>query len=195
MKSSGLNWIYKAFAPTDLAQAIAGVRGLGIRGCAVSMPYKEDVIALVDVHGPVGDRDRFGQHDRQRRRHLTAYNTDYTAIEQLLERNAVPAAIRGRAGRRRHGESDRRGAPRCRLHRRHRDRPQRGGRPGARRAVRVRLARRRPDPVPAHGRHAHQRDAHRHGRRCGGRRAVLPERPSPPHPSCSTSSRCRRRRR
>ena len=27
----GLNWIYKAFAPTDLAQAIAGVRGLGIR--------------------------------------------------------------------------------------------------------------------------------------------------------------------
>jgi len=36
----GLNWIYKAFAPTDLGQAIAGVRGLGIRGCAVSMPYK-----------------------------------------------------------------------------------------------------------------------------------------------------------
>ena len=48
----GLNWIYKAFAPTDLAQAIAGVRGLGIRGCAVSMPYKEDVIALVDVMDP-----------------------------------------------------------------------------------------------------------------------------------------------
>ena len=44
----GLNWIYKAFAPTDLGQAIAGVRGLGIRGCAISMPYKEDVIALVD---------------------------------------------------------------------------------------------------------------------------------------------------
>ena len=48
----GLNWIYKAFAPTDLAQAIAGVRGLGIRGCAISMPYKEDVIALVDRMDP-----------------------------------------------------------------------------------------------------------------------------------------------
>ena len=53
----GLNWIYKAFAPTNLEQAIAGVRGLGIRGCAISMPYKEDVIALVDE--PTGyQRDR-----------------------------------------------------------------------------------------------------------------------------------------
>ncbi len=87
----GLNWIYKAFAPTDLAQAIAGVRGLGIRGCAVSMPYKEDVIALVDVMDPSAkaiDSVNTIVNDAGR---LTAYNTDYTAIEQLLERNAVPA--------------------------------------------------------------------------------------------------------
>jgi shikimate dehydrogenase len=87
----GLNWIYKAFAPTDLAQAIAGVRGLGIRGCAVSMPYKEDVIALVDVMDPSAkaiDSVNTIVNDAGR---LTAYNTDYTAIEQLLQRNAVPA--------------------------------------------------------------------------------------------------------
>jgi shikimate dehydrogenase len=86
----GLNWIYKAFAPADLAQAIAGVRGLGIRGCAVSMPYKEDVIALVDVMDPSAkaiDSVNTIVNDAGR---LTAYNTDYTAIEQLLARNAVP---------------------------------------------------------------------------------------------------------
>lgn len=86
----GLNWIYKAFAPTDLAQAIAGVRGLGIRGCAVSMPYKEDVIDLVDVMDPSAkaiDSVNTIVNDGGR---LTAYNTDYTAIEQLLQRNAVP---------------------------------------------------------------------------------------------------------
>ena len=86
----GLNWIYKAFAPTDLAQAIAGVRGLGIRGCAVSMPYKEDVIALVDVMDPSAkaiDSVNTIVNDAGR---LTAYNTDYTAIEQLLARNEVP---------------------------------------------------------------------------------------------------------
>ena len=86
----GLNWIYKAFAPTDLGQAIAGVRGLGIRGCAVSMPYKEDVIALVDVMDPSAkaiDSVNTIVNDAGR---LTAYNTDYTAIEQLLQRNAIP---------------------------------------------------------------------------------------------------------
>jgi shikimate dehydrogenase len=88
----GLNWIYKAFAPTDLAQAIAGVRGLGIRGCAVSMPYKEDVIALVDAMDPSAkaiDSVNTIVNDGGR---LTAYNTDYTAIEQLLQSNDVPAA-------------------------------------------------------------------------------------------------------
>ncbi|WP_281250863.1 shikimate 5-dehydrogenase [Sinomonas mesophila] len=98
----GLNWIYKAFAPTDLAQAIAGVRGLGIRGCAISMPYKEEVIALVDrmdasaaaidsVNTIVNDAGI-----------LTAYNTDYTAIAQLLQRNEVDPAssvlLRGSGG-------------------------------------------------------------------------------------------------
>lgn len=98
----GLNWIYKAFAPTDLAQAIAGVRGLGIRGCAISMPYKEDVIALVDrmdasasaidsVNTIVNDAGV-----------LTAYNTDYSAIAQLIERGGLdPEAsvlLRGSGG-------------------------------------------------------------------------------------------------
>ena len=86
----GLNWIYKAFAPTDLAQAIAGVRGLGIRGCAVSMPYKEDVIALVDEMDPSAKAIDSVNTIVNTDGHLKAYNTDYTAIEQLLRSNAVP---------------------------------------------------------------------------------------------------------
>lgn len=86
----GLNWIYKAFAPTDLAQAIAGVRGLGIRGCAVSMPYKEDVIALVDEMDPSAKAIDSVNTIVNTDGHLKAYNTDYTAIEQLLRSHAVP---------------------------------------------------------------------------------------------------------
>jgi shikimate dehydrogenase len=85
-----LNWIYKAFAPTDLAQAIAGVRGLGIRGCAVSMPYKEDVMALVDELDPSAQAIDSVNTIVNTNGRLVAYNTDYTAIEQLLARNAVP---------------------------------------------------------------------------------------------------------
>jgi shikimate dehydrogenase len=86
----GLNWIYKAFAPTDLGQAIAGVRGLGIRGCAVSMPYKEDVIALVDEMDPSAKAIDSVNTIVNTDGYLKAYNTDYTAIEQLLKTNAVP---------------------------------------------------------------------------------------------------------
>lgn len=47
----GLNFLYKAFAVTDVAGVIAGVRALGIRGLSVSMPHKETVIAhLDDLH-------------------------------------------------------------------------------------------------------------------------------------------------
>ncbi|NUP59163.1 MAG: shikimate 5-dehydrogenase, partial [Pseudarthrobacter sp.] len=86
----GLNWIYKAFAPTNLEQAIAGVRGLGIRGCAISMPYKEDVIALVDEMDPSAKAIDSVNTIVNTDGHLKAYNTDYTAIEQLLAGNAVP---------------------------------------------------------------------------------------------------------
>lgn len=90
----GLNYVYKAFAPTDLGQAIAGVRGLGIRGCAVSMPYKEDVIALVDEMDAsalaIDSVNTVVNTDGV----LRAYNTDYVAVERLLRENAVSASSR-----------------------------------------------------------------------------------------------------
>jgi len=86
-----LNWIYKAFAPTDLAQAIAGVRGLGIRGCAISMPYKEDVIALVDHMNPSATAIESVNTIVNDDGVLTAYNTDYSAIAQLIEENGLDA--------------------------------------------------------------------------------------------------------
>ncbi|MGW8483689.1 shikimate 5-dehydrogenase [Microbacterium sp. NPDC055903] len=98
----GLNWIYKAFAPTDLALAIGGVRGLGIRGCAISMPYKEEVIALVDrmdASGSAIDSVNTIVNDDGV---LTAYNTDYSAIAQLIEREQLDPAstvlLRGSGG-------------------------------------------------------------------------------------------------
>lgn len=98
----GLNWIYKAFAPTDLAQAIAGVRGLGIRGCAISMPYKEEVIALVDRMDPSATAIDSVNTIVNDAGVLTAYNTDYSAIAQLITRNELdPAAsvlLRGSGG-------------------------------------------------------------------------------------------------
>src|SRR6201999_4153412 len=77
-----------------------GVRALGIRGCSVSMPFKQDVMALVDeveesaraidaVNTIVNDGDQ-----------LTASNTDYIAVRELIQdlNASAPVAILGSGG-------------------------------------------------------------------------------------------------
>lgn len=44
----GIDFTYMAFGVSDIEGAIAGVRALGIRGCSVSMPFKEAVVPLLD---------------------------------------------------------------------------------------------------------------------------------------------------
>lgn len=98
----GLNFIYKAFTTDDIVGAIAGVRALGIRGCSVSMPFKEAVIPLVDVieesasaiesiNTIVGDGGV-----------LTASNTDYEAVAELIAEHELDPAtsvlVRGSGG-------------------------------------------------------------------------------------------------
>jgi shikimate dehydrogenase len=84
-----LNFVYKAFTTKDLPAAIAGIRALGIRGCAISMPFKEACIPLVDeidasaqaiasINTIVND-DGF----------LHAYNTDYIAVRKLIDRYGI----------------------------------------------------------------------------------------------------------
>lgn len=81
----GLNFVYKAFGVSDLAGALTGVRALNIRGCSVSMPFKEAALPLLDdldetarligaVNTIVNDAGR-----------LTGYNTDAVGARKALE--------------------------------------------------------------------------------------------------------------
>lgn len=98
----GLDYLYKAFSTTDLPAAIAGVRGLGIRGCAVSMPFKEAVIELIDVMEPSASAIDSVNTIVNDEGVLRAYNTDYAAVASLLTANSVdpalPAAVTGAGG-------------------------------------------------------------------------------------------------
>jgi shikimate dehydrogenase len=102
----GLDFIYKAFTTTDIDAAIGGVRALGIRGCSVSMPFKQDVIPLVDeieqsarainaVNTIVNDLSVPGGR-------LTASNTDFIAVQRLIADNSLDpddaVLIRGSGG-------------------------------------------------------------------------------------------------
>ncbi len=86
----GLDFVYKAFTTTDLAAAIGGIRALGIRGVGVSMPFKEDVIALVDSMDDSALAITSVNTIVNTDGHLRAYNTDYLAVVTLLRERAVP---------------------------------------------------------------------------------------------------------
>ena len=86
----GLDYLYKAFAPTDLAGAIAGIRALGIRGCAVSMPFKEACIPLIDEMDSSASAIQSVNTIVNSDGRLRAYNTDYRAVAQLLSSHQVP---------------------------------------------------------------------------------------------------------
>jgi len=98
----GLNFIYKAFTTSNIEDAIAGVRGLGIRGCSVSMPFKEAVLELVDVvehsAAAIESVNTIVNNDGA----LTASNTDYEAVADLIARHqldpSLPVLVRGSGG-------------------------------------------------------------------------------------------------
>ncbi len=99
---TGLDYVYKAFTTTDLPAAIGGIRALGIRGCAVSMPFKEAVIPLLDeLKGSAAAIDSVNTIVNDAG-HLTGYNTDYSAVKTLMEQAALPAdttvLLRGSGG-------------------------------------------------------------------------------------------------
>lgn len=89
----GLDYVYKAFTTNDIAAAIAGVRGLQVRGAAISMPWKEDVIALVDEMDPSASVIESVNTIVNTDGHLKAYNTDYLAIVSLLRSNLVDTGL------------------------------------------------------------------------------------------------------
>lgn len=98
----GLNFYYKAFSSQDLPGAVRGIRALGIRGCGVSMPFKEDCIALVDELDASARAIASINTIVNTNGHLKAYNTDYIAVARLLAEHAVPRestfALRGSGG-------------------------------------------------------------------------------------------------
>ena len=98
----GLDYYYKAMTTGDLPAAIAGIRALGIRGCGVSMPYKEACMALVDEIDPSAAAIESVNTLVNTAGRLKAYNTDYLAVRQLIDQHQVDPgtafALRGSGG-------------------------------------------------------------------------------------------------
>lgn len=97
-----LDYLYKAFTTKDLEGAIGGVRALGIRGCAISMPFKQACIPLVDELDASAKAINSINTIVNTDGYLKAYNTDYIAIATLLKQYQLSPeqdfALRGSGG-------------------------------------------------------------------------------------------------
>jgi shikimate dehydrogenase len=98
----GLNFIYKAFTTSDLPSAIGGVRALGIRGCAISMPFKERCIAHLNELDASAKGILSVNTIVNTDGYLKGYNTDYTAVSKLIRSSGISAhasfTLRGSGG-------------------------------------------------------------------------------------------------
>ena len=81
-RALGLDWCYLPFAvpPAHVADALAGVRGLGLRGINVTVPHKQAVSALVDELTPEA-------------RAIGAVNTVLVRGERLIGHNTDAAGF------------------------------------------------------------------------------------------------------
>ncbi len=86
----GLNNIYVPLPTTNLRDGIAGIRALGFRGASVTIPYKEDILPLVDHVDPVAARIGavntlvIKQQADGRSPAISGYNTDWIGANRAL---------------------------------------------------------------------------------------------------------------
>lgn len=89
----GLDYAYMAFevGNEELADAVQGIRALGIRGSNVSMPNKQVILPLLDELSPaaklIGAVNTVTNKDGKG--HLVGYNTDGTGAMQALRQEGV----------------------------------------------------------------------------------------------------------
>lgn len=84
----GINAIYKPFSVTCVPSAIKAMKTLNILGAGISMPFKEQVVPyandITDAVKEIGAANTLVHSDK----FITAWNTDYMAIEQILKEHS-----------------------------------------------------------------------------------------------------------
>jgi shikimate dehydrogenase len=73
-------------AAEQLPQAIAGLRALGIRGCSVTLPYKQAVIPMLDQVDPLAEKIGAVNTILNQDGILCGFNTDYYGFLLPLKR-------------------------------------------------------------------------------------------------------------
>jgi|TARA_R100001510_G_C7603788_1_gene169576 shikimate dehydrogenase len=80
----GLNKIYKSFSVDNIEDAVNSVKTLGIKGFAITMPYKIEVLDYVDELDDSVKKIQSANTVINDNGKLIAYNTDYYAAKTIV---------------------------------------------------------------------------------------------------------------
>lgn len=80
-----LDYLYKPYYVEDIDQTISAVRILGIRGCSVSMPFKQTVIPYLDSLDESANIVGAVNSIVNTKGHLRGYNTDVVGALKALQ--------------------------------------------------------------------------------------------------------------
>ena len=84
-EKKNINAIYKSFYSDNIRESVKAVKSLGIKGFAVSIPFKIDVLDYVDelddATTAIGSANTIVNNDG----YLKAYNTDYLGVMEYLK--------------------------------------------------------------------------------------------------------------
>jgi shikimate dehydrogenase len=81
----GLNAAYLAFEVKDLAEALNGIRGLGMSGVSVTVPFKTQVIPFLDQVEDSAGKIQAVNTIKNEGGKLVGYNTDWRGALEALE--------------------------------------------------------------------------------------------------------------
>ena len=97
-KKNNINAIYKSFYSDDIKKSIEAVKSLNISGFAVSMPFKTEILNLVDYISDeafeIGAANTIINHNNK----LRAYNTDWIGIYNYFLEPPPSVTILGNGG-------------------------------------------------------------------------------------------------
>lgn len=100
--ATGINGVYLPFPAPDITAAVTGIRGLGVQGLSVTIPHKENVIALLDRIDPVALKIGAVNTIINKDGVLAGLNTDWLgatrALEEEIDLAGTEAVIVGAGG-------------------------------------------------------------------------------------------------
>ncbi|MBF0603482.1 MAG: shikimate 5-dehydrogenase [Nitrospirae bacterium] len=85
-RALGLDYLYLAREATDVRGVVTAIRALGVRGCSVSMPFKEEILPFLDELDASAQEVGAVNTVVQDQGFLKGYNTDLLAMEWALSR-------------------------------------------------------------------------------------------------------------